>query len=225
LTYILIFYCASAWSFQTNELRMVDAPVWVKRTKVQKITDRIQQKLEWRIRRVDVIWFSSESKFGDAQGLGPQALAVTQSRGTQANVQVLLGPRVNQANYEVVLGHELVHVIILQKYKTSIPKWLEEGLANHLSKQANVDYVWLKTRPSPQSIEDLSHPLKGNPAEIRAKYMFSQALAEMIDRKCDFENLLRLSVERKLEDYLRRTCGLTDVGQELKAWVARQSAS
>ncbi len=53
--------------------------------------------------------------------------------------------------------HELVHVIFKQKYKTAIPGWLEEGLANHLGSQRKVDYKWLKTQNIPDA-DRLSHP-------------------------------------------------------------------
>ena len=212
---------ASAKNFQTNALNVKNAPKWVKRTKVEKATDRIQTKLEWTTRRVNMFWHSTPESFEAAQNLGSRALAVTTVRN--GTVSIHMGPKVTKDSYEQVVGHELVHVIIYQKYKSSIPKWLEEGLANHLSKKKKVDYKWLASQDFPSSMKELAHPFKGSKERIIYRYVASQAFAEMLDRKCDLQNLIRLSVERKMEDYIKRTCEITDFMSAFKSWVKKKA--
>lgn len=208
---------AFAKDFQTNALNVKNAPNWAKRTKIEKATDRIQTKLEWSTRRINMYWHSSPESFEAAQNLGAKALAVTTIRNGE--VAIHMGPKVNKDNYEQVVGHEMVHVIIYQKYKSSIPKWLEEGLANHLSKKGPVDYNWLAKQDFPESMKELAHPFKGSDDRIVYLYRASQAFAEMLDKKCDLQNLIRLSVERKMEDYIERTCEIKDFLGAFKSWV------
>ena len=210
-----------AKNFQTNALNVKNAPKWVKRTKVEKATDRIQTKLEWSIRRVNMFWYSTTDSFVAAHSLGPRALAVTSIRN--GVVTIHMGPQVSQDNYEQVVGHELVHVIVYQKYKSAIPKWLEEGLANFLSRKKKPDYKWLASQEFPKSINELAYPFKGPKERITYNYVASQAFAEMLDKKCDLQNLIRLSVERKLEDYIERTCEIKDFMASFKDWVLKNA--
>ena len=221
LLLLLFAFSAQAKDFQTNALNVKNAPKWVKRTKVEKVTDRIQMKLEWTVRRVNMFWHSTPKSFAAAQNLGDRALAVTTIRNGE--VAIHMGPRVNKDNYQQVVGHELVHVIVYQKYKSAIPKWLEEGLANHLSKKRKVDYGWLAQQELPSSMNDLAHPFKGSPERIAFRYVASQAFAEMLDRKCDLQQLINLSVERKMEDYIVRTCEIKDLAGAFKSWVKKKA--
>ena len=214
---------AHAKTINTNETKIENAPSWLNATQVEKVTARIQNKLEWTTRKIQVTWYSDAESFGKAQSLGPQAIAVT--RITNGQAAVLMGPKVNQTNFASVFGHELVHVIIAQKYKTSIPKWLEEGLANHLSKVEKVNYQWLANQPFPQDVRELAHPFSGSTDGISYRYKASQAFAEMLDKKCDLDNLIRLSVERKLEDYIKRTCEIKDLNQAFQDWVKKKARS
>ena len=95
--------------------------------------------LEWDIRKIQVYFHSDEASFERSNNLGPAIIAVS----LKADNAVHLGPKVTTQNFDQVFGHELVHIISYQKYKDAIPKWLEEGLANYLSKNGNVDYKWL----------------------------------------------------------------------------------
>lgn len=206
----------------TNEVTLHDAPSWLKRTRVQKVIDHIQMHLEWSIRRINVFYHASEAAFAKAQNLGPLAVAVTKNDGHVAVVH--LGPKVTNANFDEVFGHELVHVIVFQKYKNAIPKWLEEGLANHLSSAKKVDYKWLAKQAFPDDVRHLAHPFDGTIDRIEYSYKASQAFAEMLDKKCDLQNLIRLSVERKLEDYLTTYCEIPDLNAAFRAWVKTQAA-
>ena len=134
-----------------------------------------------------------------------------------------LGPNVNSKNFDVVFGHELVHIIFHQKYKGAIPKWLEEGLASHLSQKQKVNYKKLAKHPFPKDIRQLTHPFKSTLTETMYHYRASQALAEMIEAKCDLTNLLRLSVQRKMENYLKSYCEIKDLNSAFKEWVLKKA--
>lgn len=212
---------ANAKSLKTNEINMPNAPDWLTQTRVEKVTGKIQNKLEWATRRVTVNIYRDDAGFEKAQSLGPLALALTKTENGVTTVH--LGPRVTNANFDEVFGHELVHVIIVQKYKDAIPKWLEEGLANHLAARGKVDYHWLARQPFPAEITELAHPFKGSAASISYRYKASQALAEMLQKKCELENLIRLSVRREMEKYIKTYCGIQDLNAAFKEWVNTQA--
>lgn len=211
----------SAKEIKTNEVNMTSAPAWLTESRVDGITARIQQRLEWSTRRIDVRWYDSPREFAKAHSLGPYAIAVTVGQGTNAKMH--LGPLVTTENFDETFGHEMVHVILLQKYNGAIPKWLEEGLANHLSKHSKVDYAWLSKQPAVDDVKNLAHPLMGSADGVRYRYKASQALAEMLDKKCDLENLVRLSVGRRMEDYIETTCEIKDLNAAFREWVQKQA--
>ena len=212
-----------AKEIQTNEISMDNAPEWLTQTRVEGVTFRIQQKLEWTTRKVAVKWYSNRSDFERAHSLGPNAMAVTVGLGDKAIVH--LGPRVNTTNFDQTFGHELVHVIVIQKYKSAIPKWLEEGLANDYSNHGKVDYKSLAKHPFPDDVHKLAHPMSGSAEGIGYRYEASQALAEMLDKKCGLENLIRLSVQRKMEDYIETYCEIKDLNAAFRTWVKTKSGS
>lgn len=212
---------AQAKEIETNEFSIHDAPAWLTQTRVEKVTARILNRLEWSIRKTHVYWHASDAEYEKAQSLGPQALAVTSSRGDVATVH--LGPKVNEKNFDQVFGHETVHVIVTQKYKSSIPKWLEEGLANYYAKHGTVDYKAIARREFPNDVRELAHPFKGSPALISYRYEASQALAEMLDKKCDLDNLIRISVQRDMETYIANTCEIRDLNAAFREWVSKKS--
>lgn len=205
----------------TNEVIMTNAPEWLTKSRVEKITDRIQHKLEWSTRKIEVRWYLNRQEFEKSHSLGAQASAVTKLVNEISTIS--LGPSVINDNFDAIFGHELVHVIINQKYKEAIPKWLEEGLANHLAKRGLVNYKWLSQQPFPTDVRDLAHPFKGDLQLISYRYMASQALAEMLQKKCELENLIRLSVQRKMEDYIVTYCQIKDLNLAFREWVKRQA--
>ena len=176
--------------------------------------------MEWSTRRVEVIWYEDQASFSNAHKLGPAPIAVA-IRGEN---KILLGPHVTEKNFDPVFGHELAHVISAQKYKDAIPPWLEEGMANFVAKAGKVDYHSLKQFKF-SDVNELAHPIKGDFAMIQSRYQASQALAEMISSKCDFRNLLRLSVQRKLQDYLGNICRITDLNSSFQKWIQEKSGS
>lgn len=207
---------------QTNEVTMENAPSWLTQTRVESVASRISNKLEWSIRRVPVKWYYNIDDFDKAHSLGPFAMAVTVMQGDRITIH--LGPSVTAAEFDETFGHELVHVIVAQKYKSAIPKWLEEGLANHIAKHQKIDYKWLLRQAFPPDVRELAHPMRGTAGGIRYRYKASQALAEMLDKKCDLENLVRLSVQRNMEDYIKTYCEISDLNAAFKAWVKQQAA-
>lgn len=202
---------------QSNGFVMSNAPDWLTRNRVEKTIDRMQTAMEWTVHKINVTWYSDPVVFEKAHSLGPNARAVAQKNKNA----ILLGPLVTNQNFDQIFGHELVHIISYQKYKEGIPKWLEEGLANHLAKHNKVDYNWLKRKPLPKNVYDLIHPMNGVKEEILFKYETSQALAEMIAKKCDLTNLLRLSVGRNMEDYLKTYCEIPDLNKAYKEWLEK----
>ncbi len=205
-----------AKEIDSNAFHMADAPDWLTRNRAEKTVDRIQTKLEWTIRKVEVIWYKDQAAFEKAHGLGRGVRAfASKSAG-----QIHLGPNVKNENFDTVFGHELVHIVFGQKYKQAIPAWLEEGLANFVAKHDRVNYDYLKKQPLPQDVKALGHPFKNTVSTPHYHYQASQALAEMIARKCDMENLLRLSVGMKMEGYLETYCEIKDVNAEFKKWIA-----
>lgn len=206
---------------QTNEFEIPQAPVWLKQARVEKVTARIQHKLEWSIRKIQVVWYKTQDEFQKAHNCGAFALAVTKVANN--NIKIHIGPLVTDHNFDEVFGHELVHVILAQKYKMAIPRWLEEGLANHLANFKKVDYKWLAKQPPLDDIKQLAHPTRGSKNEISYLYKASQAFAEMLNKKCDLDNLLRLSVERKMEDYMKTYCEIHDLNKAFREWVKLKS--
>ncbi len=224
LSVLFVHISLQAEPIFTNAVVVHDPPKWLKRTRVEKVVDRIQTRLEWSTRRIQVYWHSTQESFQSRHSLGPlpQAVAIK----SEKSQEIHLGPKVNDANFDWVFGHELVHIIIFQKYRGAIPKWLEEGLASHLAKKTNkIDYAWLAKRPFPTDVRQMTHPLKGDTESVVYHYAASQALAEMLDKKCNLENLIRLSVERKMEDYIVTYCEIKDINKAFQEWVKSKSRS
>ena len=214
---------AHAKDITTNEVVIDHAPDWLTQARVEKVTDRMQQKLEWTIRKIKVHYFANDVDFQKSHSLGPNAIAVTTGQGE--TVSMYLGPLVTNQEFDEVFGHELTHVIVLQKYKGAIPPWFEEGLANHYGGHPKVDYKWMARQTPIADVKLLAHPMRGSVSDIRYRYKASQALAEMLDKKCELENLIRLSVQRKMEDYIVTFCEIPDLNVAFKAWVSKQAAA
>jgi hypothetical protein len=209
-----------AAEIQTNAITSTNTPSWVDAPRFDRVTGKIQNAMEWDIRRVNVLWFTDQAAFEKTHGFGPTVLAY--SRPSDNSVRI--GPRVNTGDFDGVFGHELVHVIVFQKYKDAIPKWLEEGLANYVAGRDTVDYPWLRSHAAIEGdVRNLVHPFKGqspDPDHARYHYMASKALVEMIVSHCSLTDLLQLSVGKKLETYLDTFCGIPDVNRSFTDWVA-----
>ncbi len=215
ISFFIALQVVQAGELQTNSTFSSNAPHWITKGRVDKTTEHIQSFLEWDIHRITVEWYKDQMSFESAHHLGPHVLAVSKKNENK----VLIGPKVTANNFDRIFGHELVHVIIFQKYKESVPQWLEEGLANFISKSGPVNYQWLGKQPFPKDIRDLVHPFSGDLDLLRYQYEGSQALAEMIASKCDLKNLLRLSVGRKMESYLDTYCRINDLNSAYRKWI------
>jgi hypothetical protein len=217
---------AFAQEIETNELVIPNAPAWLTQSRTQKVVDQIEKVMEWDIRKIHVIWYDNEGAFERVHGFGPSVLAFAR-RGDNT---IHVGPRVDSNNFDGVFGHELVHIIVFQKYKDAIPGWLDEGLANYAANRVSIDYAWLATQPTPD-IHTLTHPFirevngvsaNGNeiPTSARYKYMASTALMEMLASHCDIHDLLQLSVGKKLETYVSTFCEIPDINLAFRNWLA-----
>src|SRR3954465_15268142 len=146
---------AFAATVSTNEVVMTDAPSWVTEARLDRIVSKIQGFLEWDIRKIQVRYYSDQAAFEQAHGLGPVPIAVSK----RADNSVHLGPKVTKEIFDTTFGHELVHIILFQKYKDAIPSWLDEGLANFVAQHGRVDYKWLAMQP-PGDVRLLTHPYR-----------------------------------------------------------------
>lgn len=224
ILFTLALPLASAKQITTNETVMADAPDWLTSSRVDRVVSKIQDYMEWDIRKVQVKWYTNQAAFETAHGLGSYPIAVSM-RSTNT---VHLGPKVNQDIFDSTFGHELVHIILYQKYKDAIPPWLDEGLANFVAQHGKVDYSWLSKRPV-MDVKTLTHPFKGPSADgsddvARLHYQTATALMEMIASKCDIHDLLQLSVGKRLETYLATYCEIPDLNVAFHAWVKKKSS-
>ena len=183
----LVFaYLAFGAEIQANSVRMSQAPSWLTEARVQRVT---------------VVWHLNQKEFETSHGFGPSVLALAKASDNSVHI----GPRVDSSNFDKTFGHELVHVILYQKYKTAIPKWLEEGLAS----QSNVD------------ITSMTHPFKGS-VEAEHHDELSTAVMEMIASKCPLHDLLQLSVGKSLMTYLNTFCGIPDVSAAFADYLKKK---
>jgi hypothetical protein len=209
---------AFAQSIDTNAVHMTDAPAWLTSNRVDNVVDHVQNKLEWDIRKINVVWYSDQKQFEKLHGFGDTVLAFSQKNtGT-----IAIGPRIDNSNFDSIFGHELVHMILYQKYKSAIPGWLEEGLANYIGQNSKVDYVWLQSQPHPD-VRTMTHPFKSHVQSPRYQYQASTAVIEMLASKCGLDDLLQLSVGSNLEHYIATTCEINDVNQAFNSWVSEKA--
>ena len=82
-----------------------------------------------------------------------------------------------------------------------------------------------RRKPFPADVRRLVHPVSGSVENIHYNYMASQALAEMIAKKCDLANLLRLSVGTSMEGYLDTYCEIHDLNADFHKWVKSHAES
>lgn len=212
----------AAQTINTNSAHVEKAPPWATSSRVDRVADKISTALEWDIRKINVTFFSDQQTFIKAHGLDASVLAYT----IKPQNLVGIGPLVTPANFDQVFGHELVHVILYQKYKDAVPGWLEEGLANYTVKYGKVDYAWLASMPE-RDFTSLTHPFSaggrlgaGGP---RYAYQASQALMEMIATHCEIKDLVTMSVGKKLESYLPTLCEIKDLNGEFRKWIKKKA--
>ena len=213
-------FSGAAWAapINTNSVSIPDAPAWLKASRVDSLTDHMGSELEWDIRKFAVTWYNDEAAFEKAHGFTSNVLAVT--RGWENKMWI--GPKVTDKNFNEVFSHELVHMILAQKYKGAVPKWLEEGMANYFAKGGEMDYKWLASQPA-MPVHSLAHPFSGGANSVRYVYMASLAVMQMIAAKCPIHDLLQLSLGSSLEAYLGTTCEIPDLDASFKVWVKKKA--
>lgn len=202
---------------ETNQVVMHSPPKWLNARRVQRVTDKIQGFLEWDIRKVNVYWYDDQKAFEKAHGLGPTVRAAAKPQ----DGSIHLGPKVDDKSFDAAFGHELAHVIVFQKYKTAIPKWLDEGLANYVSRAAKADYAYVASRPA-RPVTSMSHPFRGGEDPYYV-YQASTALMEWIAERCQVKDLLQLSVGKKLEGYLKTYCEIRDLDADFHGWIRKKA--
>lgn len=207
----------NAGTIEINQVVIHSPPKWLTSRRVQKIVDKIQGVLEWDIRKVQVYWYTDQAAFEKAHGLGPMVRAAAKP----LDQTVHLGPKIDDGNFEAAFGHELTHVIVFQKYKDAIPKWLDEGLANYVSRKEPIDFAYLASKPV-RDMTRMNHPFQGG-EDPRYVYQASTALMEMISERCSVKDLLQLSVGKKLETYLKTYCEISDLSADFRAWVQKKA--
>jgi hypothetical protein len=203
----------------SNAATFSNPPEWLTSNRVNQVVEHIQKYMEWDIRKVKVTWYVNQTSFQKFHGYDASVLAISQ----KTDNSIFLGPRVDSSNFDQVFGHELVHIILFQKYKDAIPSWLEEGLANYVAKQGRVDYSWLASQPN-SDVHLLVHPFQNTASGARYHYQASTALIEMIATKCNLNDLLQLSLENKLEDYLSTFCEINNINAELQKWIKKKTS-
>lgn len=203
-----------------NELVFKNAPAELSASTVQKVVDRISGILEWSIRKIEIDWIRNESQFIRLHRFGPNIFAFTRKK----EGQIYLGPRTTMKNFEGVLGHELVHVIIHQKYAGKVPAWLEEGMANQIAGNTDLSYRWLALQ-DPLTLDQMSHPFGSqNLTEVKRRYMSSLAFTQMLQSRCgDFRELLNLSLKSKMEDFFQTYCQIGDPMAALHEWIQKKA--
>lgn len=224
---------AMAAQITTNAVVMIGAPAWVTESKVNRITDKIESKLEWDIRKIQVTWHTGtdgKASFQSAFGPTNQSLENVLAFARRSDFSVHLGPKVTQSNFDSVFTHELSHVILAQKYKSAsasqaaVPPWLEEGLANYLAGYGKVDFKKLAARSSFPDFRQMVHPMgKTSASSVSDHYELSRALVEFIASKCSLMELIQLSVGKNLENYLPTFCSISNLNKEFAAWVKRKA--
>lgn len=217
--FFLLIFSTTALSAEllTNCARFNDSPKWLNLSRVNRIADSVTRIMEWDIRRVEVQWYRNQKEFEAAHSLG------TRRDPTEVKIVFCWDQKLSKVISIVLLDTELVHITSAQKFKDAIPKWLEEGMANHLANFGKVDYKTMAKRPLPKDVTKMNHPMNGSEQDILNHYLTSQALAEMLSARCDFRNLLRLSVQRKMEHYLEKVCRISDINQTFQKWVSDQA--
>lgn len=208
-----------AKTIETNALLVHNAPQWLNHTKVETPLGRIQNYLEWDVRKISVYFHGTEEGYKAGHGLN----FLTDAFFKPSDQTIHLSPRINEKNFDKIFSHELVHAVLFQKYKGAIPLWLEEGLANYIGRTSSVDYPWL----SKQAIGDVTAMKHPNQASEGAKYHYSvsTALIEMIAWKCQLKDLLQLSVGAKLQTYLETYCEIRDINASFQKWVTENAAN
>lgn len=210
---------------RTNSVTIRNAPSWLTQSRVQSVVDHVERKLEWSIRRVNATYYkNAKQMIKNFNGrAAPEIVAFTK----RADNSIHFGPKVNKSNFDLYFGHELAHVVIFQKYKKSIPPWLNEGLCNSVAGYKKVKFDWLSKQRPRIDITKLHHPYEiSNKGRADLHYAASLAAVKMLEKKCpSFRELLNLSLRSNVNDYIKTYCKIKDVNATFWSWIDRQAWS
>lgn len=201
----------------TNQVIFHNAPDWLSENLLQQTIDSTQNFLEWDLKRISAYGYSEMTTFNQEHSLSFQVNAFFR----RSDGSVHLSPKVTRETFKNIFGHELVHAILFQKYKTAVPIWLEEGLANYVGKYRSPDYKALVKKNWPD-VTQLGHPSNETIDPI-LHYAISTGLIEMIASKCSLKDLLQLSVGSKLINYLKTFCEIDNLNDSFKKWVRKKA--
>jgi len=202
----------------TNSAVFHSPPDWLNSGIAQSAIDRIEQKLEWSVRKIQVYFYSDHKKLEAAFGYSAPTILAFMKRSDQS---IHLGPKLNAKNFKVIFGHELGHVIITQKYKNSIPGWIEEGLVNKIAGYTKIDYNFLKKFTPRGPVNQLTHPFDAKTLdEVNFKYQAALASINMLEKKCpSFRELINLSLKKNLETFIPTYCKIPDLNKAFWKWI------
>ena len=121
-------------------------------------------------------------------------------------------------------AHELAHAVVAQKYKTHLPKWLEEGLANWTADKNEVNWLELSKLFPRMDPREAAHPfLASEITQTQARYTVSLAALQFLKKKCpSFRELLNLSLNKDLESFMNSYCKIKDLKTDFWAYVDRK---
>lgn len=202
-----------AENFKTNCCDVENAPSWLSQYTLSDIASEMERDMGWSIRRVKVIFHSTDAAFTRSANLNFSAAAFF----VPAKQTIEIKPVKDLATFTPIFRHELAHVISNQKFKGGIPNWLEEGFANYLGTKQKVDYKWLSQQPLPAASQ-LAHP-NSDATGSRMHYLLSTATVEMIASKCNLNDLLMLTTGSKPTQYLATFCKIKNIDADAIDWV------
>lgn len=207
----------------TNSVIIKNAPAWLTQGRVQTVVDRIERKLEWSIRRTTATYYTNSAQMirNFSGRAAPEIMAFTKS----SDLSIHLGPKVTKENFDLIFGHELAHVVIFQKYKGSVPPWLNEGLCNSVAGHKEVRYKWLSQQQPRINISELYHPYdSARASRADVHYIASLAAVKMLEKKCpSFRELLNLALKSNINDYIKTYCQIPDLNKTFWSWVDEQA--
>lgn len=232
----MVFYCAAslvgAGAYADQELisntfiLQGKPPAWLKMNRLESLAEKMEQKLEWKIKKVPLKFYSDEPSFWRSMKVpNSSALAFVKS----ADQSIHIGPKLNAQNFDIHFRHELSHVILFQKYKGHIPTWLEEGLANLHAGNTQVNYGFISSQKKLRGdvrVENFSHPLKATSfAELDFYYQAATAAAVMIKEKCgSMDELLNLALKDHLTKQFKTYCQIEDLNEAFWKWIEKKAS-
>lgn len=217
--FLLVSFGLHAKNLTLNQIQFFNAPDPLTESALQETVDTVQGVLEWDIRKISVYGYSDVADFNRQHHLNFPVEAIFR----RSDSTIHISPKVNPVDFRRVFSHELVHAIVFQKYKSAIPVWLEEGLANYIGKYRSPDYRSLKDKKW-TDVTLMGHPASAS-VDSKTYYSVSMGLIEMIASKCSLKDLLQLSVGSKMTIYLKTYCQIDDLNNDFRKWVSLRAES